>query len=255
MACASALTEMVAGQTVDETRALHRDDIDRGCRRLAAGLDTCGAIGSGCAVGGAAASQTLDSPCPTSHIASPHRLPAAERHRHSRCGWRIGARGGLHTILRRRCARGRGWFADHSGRFVDGRHGADRGRATRSGDCVGSLSREGGQRNPEGGARFLGSLREGWRISTCDIATIAGAVGAMDRGEEVIAAMQRRIADVRARTGTMRAAAGLVRGMGQATDRFADMGRGIGRGCGRASSWASRDARSRLRRFAGLIRK
>jgi len=50
------------------------------------------------------------------------------------------------------------------------------------------------------GARFLGLAPKSLADIYTDIATIAGAVGAMDPGEEVIAAMERRIAQVRART-------------------------------------------------------
>ena len=50
------------------------------------------------------------------------------------------------------------------------------------------------------GARFLGLAPKTLADIYTDIATIAGAVGAMERGEEVIQAMQRQIADVRART-------------------------------------------------------
>jgi iron complex transport system substrate-binding protein len=50
------------------------------------------------------------------------------------------------------------------------------------------------------GARFLGLAPKTLADIYTDIATIAGAVAATDRGEEVIAAMQRRIGEVRART-------------------------------------------------------
>src|SRR3984893_4994013 len=50
------------------------------------------------------------------------------------------------------------------------------------------------------GARFLGLAPKTLADIYTDIATIAGAVGALDRGEEVIAAMQGRIEEVRART-------------------------------------------------------
>jgi iron complex transport system substrate-binding protein len=50
------------------------------------------------------------------------------------------------------------------------------------------------------GARFLGLAPKTLADIYTDIATIAGAVGAMERGEEVIQAMQRQIADVRTRT-------------------------------------------------------
>jgi len=53
------------------------------------------------------------------------------------------------------------------------------------------------------GVRFLGLAPKTLPDIYTDIATIAGAVGAMDRGEEVIAAMQRHIGEVRARTGAM----------------------------------------------------
>ncbi len=55
------------------------------------------------------------------------------------------------------------------------------------------------------GARFLGLAPKTLADIYTDIATIAGAVGATDRGEQVIAAMQQRIDQVRARTtGTAR---------------------------------------------------
>jgi iron complex transport system substrate-binding protein len=50
------------------------------------------------------------------------------------------------------------------------------------------------------GARFLGLAPKTLGDIYTDIATIAGTVGALDRGEEVIAAMQRRIEEVRALT-------------------------------------------------------
>jgi len=50
------------------------------------------------------------------------------------------------------------------------------------------------------GARFLGLAPKTLADIYADIAIIAGAVGAMDRGEAVIAAMQRRIYEVRSRT-------------------------------------------------------
>src|SRR5258708_4831043 len=50
------------------------------------------------------------------------------------------------------------------------------------------------------GARFLGLAPKTLGDIYTDIATIAGTVGALERGEEVIAAMQRRIEEVRART-------------------------------------------------------
>jgi iron complex transport system substrate-binding protein len=50
------------------------------------------------------------------------------------------------------------------------------------------------------GARFLGFAPKTLADVYIDIAIIAGAVGATDRGEAVITAMQRRIDDVRTRT-------------------------------------------------------
>ncbi len=50
------------------------------------------------------------------------------------------------------------------------------------------------------GARFLGLAPKTLADIYTDIATIAGAVGAIDRGEAVIAAMEREIGEVRART-------------------------------------------------------
>src|SRR5216683_8366531 len=50
------------------------------------------------------------------------------------------------------------------------------------------------------GARFLGLAPKTLGDIYTDIATIAGTVGALERGEEVIAAMQARIEEVRART-------------------------------------------------------
>jgi iron complex transport system substrate-binding protein len=52
------------------------------------------------------------------------------------------------------------------------------------------------------GARFLGLAPKNLADIYTDIATIAGTVGVSDRGEEVIAAMQRSIAKVRARVST-----------------------------------------------------
>jgi iron complex transport system substrate-binding protein len=52
------------------------------------------------------------------------------------------------------------------------------------------------------GVRFLGFAPKTLADVYTDIAIIAGAVGAMDRGEAVIAAMQRHIDDVRSRTAT-----------------------------------------------------
>jgi iron complex transport system substrate-binding protein len=50
------------------------------------------------------------------------------------------------------------------------------------------------------GARFLGMAPKTLADIYADIVTIAGAVGAMDRGEEVIAAMQRDIEEMSSRT-------------------------------------------------------
>ena len=50
------------------------------------------------------------------------------------------------------------------------------------------------------GARFLGLAAKTLADIYTDIATIAGAVGAMERGGAVIGAMQRQIGEVRART-------------------------------------------------------
>jgi len=50
------------------------------------------------------------------------------------------------------------------------------------------------------GARFLGLAPRSLADVFTDIATISGIVGAGDRGEEVISAMQRRIEQVRSRT-------------------------------------------------------
>jgi iron complex transport system substrate-binding protein len=50
------------------------------------------------------------------------------------------------------------------------------------------------------GARFLGLAPKTLADIYTDIATIAGAVGAMDRGEQIITAMQSRVDEVRART-------------------------------------------------------
>jgi iron complex transport system substrate-binding protein len=52
------------------------------------------------------------------------------------------------------------------------------------------------------GTRFLGLAPRTLADIYTDIATIAGVVGAKDRGEAVIAAMQRRIDEVRSRTST-----------------------------------------------------
>jgi iron complex transport system substrate-binding protein len=53
------------------------------------------------------------------------------------------------------------------------------------------------------GVRFLGLAPTHLSDIYTDIATIAGAVGAAARGEEVIAAMQRSIDEIRKRTATM----------------------------------------------------
>jgi iron complex transport system substrate-binding protein len=50
------------------------------------------------------------------------------------------------------------------------------------------------------GARFLGLAPKTLADTYTDIATIAGAVGASDRGEEVIASMERSISEVNRRT-------------------------------------------------------
>ena len=52
----------------------------------------------------------------------------------------------------------------------------------------------------QAGTRFLGLAPKALADIYGDIATIAGIVGALDRGEEVIAGMQRHIDQVRART-------------------------------------------------------
>ena len=54
------------------------------------------------------------------------------------------------------------------------------------------------------GARFLGLAPKTLADVYTDIATIAGTVGSVDRGEEVIAAMQSGIAQVRAQTARAR---------------------------------------------------
>ncbi len=54
------------------------------------------------------------------------------------------------------------------------------------------------------GARFLGLAPKTLADIYTDIATIAGAVGAIDRGEQVIAAMQREIGEVRRTTAAKR---------------------------------------------------
>jgi iron complex transport system substrate-binding protein len=54
------------------------------------------------------------------------------------------------------------------------------------------------------GARFLGLAPTNLADIYIDIATIAGAVGATVRGDEVIASMQNRIEEIRARTGQSR---------------------------------------------------
>ena len=88
------------------------------------------------------------------------------------------------------------------------------------------------------GARFLGLAPKTLADIYTDIATIAGAVGASDRGEAVIAAMQRRIeADSRS-SGKSCAAEGLLRGMGQAGHRLAAVGRRTRRTLPAAPSWA-----------------
>lgn len=53
------------------------------------------------------------------------------------------------------------------------------------------------------GARFLGLAPKTLADIYTDIATIAGAVGASQHGEEVITSMQKRIADVRSLTGPL----------------------------------------------------
>jgi iron complex transport system substrate-binding protein len=53
------------------------------------------------------------------------------------------------------------------------------------------------------GVRFLGLAPKTLADIYADIATIAGAVGALERGEEVIAAMQRQIGEARARTAAL----------------------------------------------------
>jgi iron complex transport system substrate-binding protein len=50
------------------------------------------------------------------------------------------------------------------------------------------------------GARFLGLAPKSLQDIYTDIAVIAGAVGAIERGEEVIAAMQRRMEEVRSQS-------------------------------------------------------
>ena len=60
------------------------------------------------------------------------------------------------------------------------------------------------------GARFLGLAPKTLADIYTDIATIAGAVGAMDRADAVIAAMQHAISEVRSQTSASCAAKSLV---------------------------------------------
>ena len=83
------------------------------------------------------------------------------------------------------------------------------------------------------GARFLGLAPKNLEDIYTDIAIIAGAVGAPARGEKVIAAMQNGVSEFRARTTATPRPQSFLRGVGQAGDRFAALGRGTGRGRGR----------------------
>ena len=84
------------------------------------------------------------------------------------------------------------------------------------------------------GIRFLGLAPKTLADIYTDIATIAGVVGASERGQSVIADMQREIENVRARVTERTAAAPrLLRRVGQAADCVAEMGGGTGRGCRR----------------------
>jgi iron complex transport system substrate-binding protein len=105
------------------------------------------------------------------------------------------------------------------------------------------------------GARFLGLAPKTLADIYADIAIIAGAVGAMDRGEAVIAAMQRRIYEVRSRTAAASRPRVWCEEWGKPRDRLANVGRGTGRGRGRRVPGRCRQARLRRRTFGGLIRK
>ena len=83
------------------------------------------------------------------------------------------------------------------------------------------------------GARFLGLAPKTLADIYTDIATIAGAVGASERGEELIAAMQGRIEGVRTTVGGRRRPKSFLRRVGQAGHRFAAVGCRTGRGCRR----------------------
>ena len=79
---------------------------------------------------------------------------------------------------------------------MDRRHGGDRGGGTRSrhrGRALSAVSEI-----LRAGARFLGLAPTTLADIYIDIAVISGAVGATERGEEVIAKMQARIDEVRA---------------------------------------------------------
>ena len=93
------------------------------------------------------------------------------------------------------------------------------------------------------GARFLGLAPKTLAEIYIDIAIIAGMVGASDRGEAVIAYMQRQIEQVRARTAGLPRPERVLRRMGQAADRVASRGSRNWWKPLEVSSWASRGGR------------
>ena len=197
MACASALTELVAGQTLDESRCPQARHSDRGGGRLAAGFDARRAIGFGCAAGSPEPTPTKSASALKSCPA--HTLPDAS-HVCSRAppssSTAIGELGRV-VACTRYCADVVPEVADGSRIILADSWTADTAQivAAQPDLVIAAVpyQEKAVSEILKAGARFLGLAPKTLADIYTDIATIAGAVGALDRGEEVIAAMQREI--------------------------------------------------------------
>ncbi len=110
------------------------------------------------------------------------------------------------------------------------------------------------------GARFLGLAPKTLADIYTDIATISGVMGAADRGEEVIAEMEREIEAAQTADRRETSSSRLLRGMGQALDRIATMGGRAGargrwhiRGNARCANISGSDPSRRPRRTSGSM--
>ncbi len=94
------------------------------------------------------------------------------------------------------------------------------------------------------GISFLGLAPKNLADVYADIAIVAGAVGASDRGEEVIVGMQQHIEQVRARTAGVARPKVFCEEWGKPLDRVASMGCGAG-----GSRWGRVPGRARTADF------